>query len=90
MNRLVALPERLDHDAARDLHAELAIHRGFNLVIDGSSVRVVGALAAQVLVAAARDWGVQNTTLSVATSIAMKSDLERLGVLDELSIQEAI
>lgn len=88
MSSPLLLPERLDRDAARDLHAELMQRRGADLIIDGSSVRAAGALAVQVLVAATRDWSAKDQTLTVAASPLMREDLARLGVLNEFCLQE--
>jgi anti-anti-sigma regulatory factor len=84
----LALPERLDRDAARDLHAELLRHRGANLSLDGTVVRAVGALAVQVLVSAARDWAAEGLNLTLSASLSMRADLIRLGVLNEFRLQE--
>ena len=88
MNSELDLPERLDRDAARDLHAELLQRRGADLILNGSNVRTAGALAVQVLVAAARDWADDGHTFSLSASAAMQEDLTRLGVLNEFRLQE--
>ena len=51
-------------------------------------VRTAGALAVQVLVAAARDWADDGHTFSLSASAAMQEDLTRLGVLNEFRLQE--
>jgi chemotaxis protein CheX len=84
----IALPERLDRDAARDLHAELLQHRGTDLTLDGSIVRAAGGLAVQVLVAAAREWAADGRLLTLLVSAPMREDLTRLGMLDEFRLQE--
>lgn len=88
MTDALVLPERLDRDAARDLHAELLCRRGLDLEIDGALVRTAGALAAQVLVAAARDWAAEGKTLTLAVSVPMREDLARLGLLSEFRLRE--
>lgn len=88
MSAPLVLPERLDRDAARDLHAELMQRRDADLVVDGLAVRATGALAVQVLVAATRDWTAKQKTLAVAASPSMREDLARLGVLNEICLQE--
>lgn len=84
----LALPDRLDRDAARDLHAVLLQRRGADLTLDGSAVRTAGALATQVLVAAARDWVADGYALTLLASDPMQEDLTRLGVLNEFRLQE--
>ncbi|RYI07937.1 MAG: STAS domain-containing protein [Acetobacteraceae bacterium] len=88
MSAALALPDRLDRDAARDLHAELLQRRGTDLDLDGSDVRAAGALAVQVLVAASRDWAATGRTLTLSASLPMREDLIRLGVLTEFRLQE--
>lgn len=88
MNSELALPERLDRDAARNLHTELLKRRGGDLILDGSNVRTAGALAVQVLVAAARAWADDGRSISLTASAAMQEDLARLGVLNEFRLQE--
>ena len=88
MTDALVLPERLDRDAARDLHAEFLGRRGHDLEIDGTLVRMAGALAAQVLVAAARDWAGEGRTLTLTASLPMREDLARLGLLSEFCLRE--
>jgi anti-anti-sigma regulatory factor len=88
MTAPLVLGERLDRDAARDLHAALVQRRGEDMAIDGSAVRTAGALAVQVLLAAARDGSAQGRTLTLTASAAMREDLARLGVLNEFFLQE--
>jgi anti-anti-sigma regulatory factor len=79
----IMLPDRLDFAAARNLHAELVQLRGETVVIDGTTVVFAGALAAQVMMSAVRDWKVAGDALALKTSAVMRGDLERLGVLTE-------
>ena len=88
MTAPLVLGERLDRDAARDLHAALIQRRGEDLTIDGSAVRTAGALAVQVLLAAAHDGLAQGRTVTLTASAAMREDLARLGVLNEFFLQE--
>ncbi|WP_103257938.1 STAS domain-containing protein [Tabrizicola aquatica] len=89
MSEILHLPERLDFDAARTLHGQLLALRGHPVSIDGSAVRTGGALAAQVLLAAARDWRAAGQPFAFAPSVALQDDLERLGVLSEIAQEEA-
>lgn len=52
----IKLPEKLDTKAAGDLAALLNQKRGQTVVLDAAHVVFVGARAAEVLVAAFRDW----------------------------------
>jgi anti-anti-sigma regulatory factor len=88
MSQYLQLQERLDFDAARDLHASLLALRGADLTIDGSAVRVGGALAAQILLAAARDWSLAGKSLILSASTSLQDDLSRLGLLGAFSLQQ--
>lgn len=77
----LALPDRLDFNAARDLHARLAELRGTPVSIDGKAVVFGGALAAQVLLAAAQEWSAAGDALLLTASAALRDDLQRLDVL---------
>ena len=88
MSEILHLPERLDFDAARELHGQLLALRGRPISIDGSAVRVGGTLAAQILLAAARDWRAADLPFTFAASVALQDDLDRLGVLSEIAQEE--
>jgi anti-anti-sigma regulatory factor len=77
----VTLPERMDFNAARDLHARLAELRGSPVSVDGTAVVFGGALAAQILLAAALDWSAAGDTLLLTVSPTLRDDLQRLDVL---------
>ena len=89
MSEILHLPERLDFDAARTLHGQLLALRGRPVIIDGSAVRTGGTLAAQILLAAARDWRAAGQPFTFAPSVALQDDLERLGVMSEIAQEEA-
>lgn len=88
MESSLVLAERLDRDAARDLHDALLQRRGVDLALDGSTVRTAGGLAVQVLVAAARAWAADGRILTLSPSDLMRDDLARLGVKNEFRLQE--
>ena len=75
------LPERLDFNAARDLHARLIELRGTPVSVDGKSVIFGGALAAQVLLAAAQEWSAAGDAMILTISPNLRDDLQRLDVL---------
>lgn len=77
------LSARLDHAAARDLHGELLDLRGATVSVDGTGVAFCGALAAQILVAAARETLAAGGSFGLRASAALVEDLSRLGVLNE-------
>ncbi|HLQ20404.1 MAG TPA: hypothetical protein VK146_15630 [Tabrizicola sp.] len=79
----VLLPDRLDFAATRDLHARLLELRGGPVILDGTAVVFGGALAAQVLVGATRDWAAAGDMLSLKLSPSLQDDLRRLAVLGE-------
>lgn len=89
MSEILQLPERLDFDAARDLYGRLLALRGRPISIDGSAVRTGGTPAAQILLAAARDWRAAGLPFTFAPSVALQDVLDRLGVLSEIAQEEA-
>lgn len=80
----INLVDRIDFAAARSLHSALVGRRGKPVRIEGGTVTFAGALAAQVLLAAARDWKQAGVPFSLVVSPEMKGDLSRMGVLPEL------
>ena len=88
MSITVELAEKLDQAAAASLHAELTAQIGQPISIDGRKVRLVGGLAAQVLLAASRRWDADGIDFELLTSEPMQSDLLRLGLGDDLLTQE--
>ena len=60
----LALDSVLDLDAATPLRAAILERRGSDLTIDGSAVRHLGGLCAQVLASAASTWAGDGRSLS--------------------------
>lgn len=56
MTQTYILPDRLDTTAANGLAEALRARMHAPIIVDGAAVEKIGALALQVLVAAARDW----------------------------------
>lgn len=81
----VNLPDRLDFDAAQNLTARLAELRGVPVLVDGKAVICGGALGAQVLLAASREWARAGDVWEMTVSTALREDLHRLGILSEFS-----
>ena len=77
----VTMPERMDFNAARDLHARLVDLRGGPVSVDGKAVVFGGALAAQILLAAALEWSAAGDALLLTVSPTLRDDLQRLDVL---------
>ncbi len=72
------LPTRLDQQGADQLAAELSARRGQSVGLDAGDVVYVGALAAQLLVAACRQWrdddklfNIEHASVSFAEGIAL-------------------
>ena len=59
------LPERLDSSAASTLRECLEARTGSALVLDASGVEVIGALAYEVIIAAAKQWQADGQELSL-------------------------
>ena len=75
------LPECLDLLAATPLARALLERRGKPIILDGSSVRQLGAQCVQVLVSAKRTWGADGLALSVVNCAPrMIEDLQLLGI----------
>lgn len=84
MSEILVLSPRLDHAAARSLYAEVSNRPGKALQIDGQAVTFCGGLSAQILLAAARNRRAAGIDFSLTPSAAMRDDLDRLGVLNEI------
>lgn len=85
MTVALALPARLDNNAAEDLQAALLAHRGTELRLDASHCTVLGGLVVQVLASAARTWtqdGVQMTLEAVPA--ALEDRLRLLGLTPDV------
>lgn len=74
------LPARLDHEGARQLYTFLTSARGTEVSLDGSKVTFVGALALQILLAAATRWKADGLRFYCdQISPAFADDFARLG-----------
>jgi chemotaxis protein CheX len=75
------LPECLDLLAAKPLARALLERRGKPIVLDGSSVRQLGAQCVQLLLSAKRTWSVDGVALSIVNCTPrMIGDLQLLGI----------
>jgi chemotaxis protein CheX len=75
------LPECLDLPAAKPLARALLERRGKPIVLDGSSVRQLGAQCVQVLLSARRTWSADGVALSIVNCAPrMIEDLRLLGI----------
>lgn len=63
MTARLPLPEKLDTAAVPALIAGLQAKQGSDLVLDGSDLQQIGALAVQTLIVAANDWQDSGHTL---------------------------
>jgi len=70
----------LDSQAAQDLAAVLAQHRGHSLTLDAGQVSFLGALALQLLIAASRQWLEDAKSFQIVNpSAAFMDGVELLG-----------
>lgn len=77
----IKLATRLDSAAAADLHRELSALKGASVLIDASDVEWLGALTAQVLMAAAATWESDGQSFRLdQPSPALMSCVELLGI----------
>ena len=79
----VTLSDRMDFAAARDLQEQLTELRGLPVAVDGTAVVFGGALGAQVLLSASREWAAAGHAWRLTVSAALRNDLQRLGLLGE-------
>lgn len=83
----MTLPARLDLTQARPLCAGVAAHSGGDLTLDAGGVDHLGALAAQVLLAAVQDWARAGHRLVIAPrSAAFDDALAAMGLADRLGM----
>ena len=81
MPETLQMPSRLDFEGAGRLFAGLSRHRGEMVLLDATDVSYVGALAAQVLLCAARQWDSEGYPLRIVGSSRKLSDgLGQLGI----------
>lgn len=80
MTAAITLPRCLDTAAAPALAERLAAETGRALVLDGREVRVLGALCAQVLLAAERAATARGASFALRPSQDMCGDLRLLGL----------
>lgn len=86
MSGVVTLPPRLDLASVAQVAGEIMAARGAPLRLDASRVTHLGALGAQLLLAAARDWHESGQGLSIAPcSPAVDDALDCLGLIGRLS-----
>lgn len=62
----ITLPSVLTFEGCEDLLAALLRAQGSDLVIDGSAVRRLGGLAAQILATASTGWAANGQRLTIA------------------------
>ncbi|MDX3926410.1 MAG: STAS domain-containing protein [Shinella sp.] len=86
----LSLAPVLDLNEATALHRQLLELKGSNLVIDASAVERIGALCAQVLMAAARTWEEDKLSFSFGkTSDVFMKTMQLIGVnIDHLLAKE--
>lgn len=89
MSDMIALDEKLDLGAAAALTETLTARLGAPVALDGSRVRGLGGLCAQVLLAAARRWRTDGQAFALHPSEPMMADLRRLGLAQEILHQDS-
>ena len=87
MTASVSLAARLDLTQARPLAESILAHAGQDLTIDAGAVEHLGALPAQVLLAAAQDWERSGNSRTIAPrSGAFDDALAAMGLADRLAM----
>lgn len=84
MPETLSLPQKLDFAYAPEFLGHLRALRGQNVILDGGNVKVLGGLCAQILLSARHHWNSDGKSLRVDTSPAMKEDMSRLGLHQEM------
>jgi chemotaxis protein CheX len=80
MSATISLQPKLDLRAAGPLREELLAHANDDVVLDAASVSQLGALALQVIRAAARSWAEAGRSLTlVGASTDLADQLSLLG-----------
>lgn len=81
---VIELPERLDFAACETLAKTIGDHRGKDLRMSGRSVRFLGALAAEILLRAHKEWQDGERCFELRdASQEMIGGLRRLGIPPE-------
>ena len=88
MTQQIILAEKLDHAGLDGLHGQLHQALGQPVELDGRMVRIVGGLSAQLLLAAVRRWRSDGLDFDIQPSEPMRDDLRRLGLEDEIFMQD--
>lgn len=76
--KILKLGGRLDSAAAAQLKQNLVARRGTDLTVDASGVSSLGAMSAQVLLAAMQAWRQDGRTLNIGNASAPFSESLRL------------
>jgi len=81
------LPQKLDSDAADDLLQSLRSMTRQSIEIDASNVSALGALCAQVLLSAARQWALDGYSFKIILpSKVFLDDMTLLGLKPHLPV----
>ena len=87
---VIELPERLDFAACETLAKTIGEHRGKDLRMTGRSVRFLGALAAEILLRAHKEWQSSERCFELRdASLDMLCGFQRLGIPPETFAAEA-
>lgn len=84
MPETLSLPQKLDFAYAPEFLGHLRALRGQSLILEGGNVKVLGGLCAQILLSARHHWHTDGNSLRVDVSVAMKDDMSRLGINQEM------
>lgn len=84
MPETLSLPPKLDFAYAPEFLGHLMALRGQSLILEGAKVMVFGGLCAQILLSARHLWHTDGNCLRIAASLAMKEDMSRLGLHQEM------
>ena len=88
MPRIITLPEKLDTGAAPRLLSDLLSARGEALTIDAANCQGVGAICAQILLAAQITWRGDGCEFALKGHSGISNDLILLGLADLAAEQE--
>lgn len=85
MPHVISLPPKLDTTAAPGLLQDIKAARGTALTLDASGSRGLGAICAQILLAAHAAWRSDGVLLAVTGAAGLADDARLLGLSDLLN-----
>ncbi|MFZ3582047.1 hypothetical protein ACOI1H_07755 [Loktanella sp. DJP18] len=80
---VITLPDKLDSGAAAGLLSTIKAARGAPLTLDASESKSIGAICAQIIVAARSAWATDGHAFVLTRWASIADDLRLLGLHDQ-------